>query len=392
MTHPSRAHSDDSFDAETDRRDRADARLSEMIDYLSPMQGAVEMRDLWAALADAVMKTMRADACLISTFDKTNGVLRDVAASVEPPAQLNRIVEEYVVDEFPATAHVLETGQFIEISVNDPAADDRERSLLEDLSFSRLLICRLDIDNKAFGTVEVYRVMDRPFRQGDDRQVATLCEFATNAYARIRLTESLEAHYTETLSALASALEAKDPYTQEHTSRIRELAIALGEAMRVGPDTRRAIALGAILHDVGKIGIADSILLKPDTLSDQEWTTMRQHPLIGEHMLKDIGFVSSALPIIRHHHERWDGRGYPDKLKGEEIPIGARIVAVCDAFDAMTTDRPYRKAMSTEAACAELITHAGTQFDPTCAAIAVQVIGRLGQENLDEHFIRYANA
>jgi hypothetical protein len=389
MAQPLRAYSPENHD---DRRDRADARLSEMIDYLSPMQRAVDLRDLWAALADAVLKTMRADACLISTVDPKKGVLRDVAASVEPPAQLNRIVEEYVVDEFPATKAVLETGRSVEISVNDLAADPGERAILENLSFSRLMICRLDVGDDAFGTVEIYRVMDRPFREGDDRQVATLCEFATNAYKRIQLTESLENHYTETLTALASALEAKDPYTQEHTSRIRELALALGEAMRVSTDTRRALALGAILHDVGKIGIADSVLLKPGPLSEEEWVTMRQHPLIGEHMLKNIGFVQAALPIIRHHHERWDGAGYPDRLKGEEIPIGARIVAICDAFDAMTTDRPYRKAMSFQAACDELIANAGTQFDPTCVALAVQVIRRLGKENVDQHFVRYANA
>jgi hypothetical protein len=390
MAEPLRAYDPEYPD--DDRRDRADARLSEMIDYLSPMQRAVDLRDLWAALADAVVKTMRADACLISTFDSKKGVLRDVAASVEPPARLNRIVEEYVLDEFPATKSVLETGRFVEVSVNDPAADPAERAILENLSFSRLMICRLDVGDERFGTVEIYRVMDRPFRQGDDRQVATLCEFATNAYKRIQLTESLENHYTETLTALASALEAKDPYTQEHTSRIRELALALGEAMRVSTDTRRALALGAILHDVGKIGIADSVLLKPGPLTDEEWVTMRQHPLIGEHMLKNIGFVRAALPIIRHHHERWDGAGYPDRLKGEEIPIGARIVAICDAFDAMTTDRPYRKAMSFQAACDELVANAGTQFDPTCVALAVQVIHRLGQENVDQHFVRYANA
>ena len=394
MVETSRTHSHrGSAHSDPDRRSGwADPRLSELIDYLTPMQTAVDLRDLWASLADAILRTMRADACLISLVNRETGILRDVAASVEPPANLNRIADEYVVADFPATAHVIATGKSIEVSVNDSDADPAERALLIGLSFSRLLICRLDVENEPFGTVEIYRTMDRPFRLGDDRLVATLSEFAANAYKRIQLTETIEKHYTDTLTALASALEAKDPYTQEHMSRIRELAVGLAEAIRVPTEHRQAIALGAILHDVGKIGIADSILLKPQSLTDEEWAKMRQHPLIGEHMLTNIDFVKSALPIIRHHHERWDGMGYPDKLKGQEIPIGARIVAICDAFDAMTTDRPYRKAMSVDDACKELLANAGSQFDPTCVALAVQIINRLGEDRLDEKFVRYATA
>lgn len=370
---------------------RAEPRLSDLIDDLTPMQRAVDVRDLWAGLARALVRTMRADACLISIVDD-DGILRDVAASVVPPALLNHVVEEYVLADYPVTKGVLETGNSVEISINDPDSNQRERTSLADLGFARLMICQLAIDDKPIGILEIYRLLDRPFRQDDDKHVATLCEFATNAYKRIHLTERMEKHYTDTLSALASALEAKDPYTQEHTNRIRELALALGEAMQVPAETRRALSLGAILHDVGKIGIADSILLKPAALTDDEWVVMRRHPIIGERMLRDIEFMRPALPIIRHHHERWDGKGYPDRLKGEEIPVGARIVAVCDSFDAMTTDRPYRKSMSVKAACDELLAHAGTQFDPTCVALAVQVISKMGEDHLDERFVRYASA
>lgn len=371
---------------------RSEPRLTDLIDDLIPMQRAADLRDLWAGLARAIVRTMRADACLVSVVDPDTGLLRDVAASVVPPARLNRIVAEYVIDNFPATKAVLVSGQAIEVSVNDSASDDAERRFLKELGFARVIICQLAIDGQALGTVEAYRLQDRPFRKDDDKHVATLCEFATNAYKRIQLTEKMELHYTDTLSALASALEAKDPYTQEHTSRIRELAVALGEAMQVSAEVRRALHLGAILHDVGKIGIADSILLKPGPLSDDEWHVMRRHPLIGVRMLQDIEFMRPALPIIRHHHERWDGNGYPDRLKGEEIPLGARIVAVCDSYDAMTTDRPYRKAMSVEEACDELLANAGTQFDPACVALAVEVISKMGENHPEERFVRYANA
>jgi HD-GYP domain-containing protein (c-di-GMP phosphodiesterase class II) len=162
--------------------------------------------------------------------------------------------------------------------------------------------------------------------------------------------------------------------------------------MQVPSEVRRAVQLGAILHDVGKIGIADSILLKPGPLTDEEWGVMRTHPEIGERMLQSIEFVHPALPIVRHHHERWDGGGYPDGLGKEDIPLGARIVSVCDSFDAMVSDRPYRKGMPVEYACDELVACAGKQFDPMCVALLVDVISSLGQERLEERFVRYAAA
>jgi HD-GYP domain-containing protein (c-di-GMP phosphodiesterase class II) len=188
-----------------------------------------------------------------------------------------------------------------------------------------------------------------------------------------------------------SALEARDPYTQKHTGRIRDMAMALAGSLQLPGEERRALRLGSILHDVGKIGVPDSILLKPGPLSEEEWEVMRTHPVVGEGMLRGMEFLAPALPIIRHHHERWDGSGYPDGLAGERIPRGARIVAVCDAFDAMTSDRPYRRALDSTAACRELLAQAGKQFDPTSAALLVEIVSDLGEGRLEERFIRYAD-
>ena len=144
------------------------------------------------------------------------------------------------------------------------------------------------------------------------------------------------------------------------------------------------------MHDVGKIGISDTILGKTGALSDEEWELMRKHPVIGERMLTGVDFLKPALPVVRHHHERWDGQGYPDKLSGEEIPLAARIVMVCDAYDAMTSDRPYRKALSVSEACRELFQKSGTQFDPRCAAMLVEVVAEIGERDIEERFVRYA--
>jgi HD-GYP domain-containing protein (c-di-GMP phosphodiesterase class II) len=143
-----------------------------------------------------------------------------------------------------------------------------------------------------------------------------------------------------------------------------EYAVLIARKMGFGGRELSAIRMGAMLHDSGKIGIPDSILRKPGKLTDAEWEIMETHPLKGYEAFKGIGFLDTALPIIRHHHERYDGTGYPDGLAGEEIPIGARIFAVADTFDAMTSDRPYRKAMSTEESVQEIIACSGSQFDP----------------------------
>jgi HD-GYP domain-containing protein (c-di-GMP phosphodiesterase class II) len=193
------------------------------------------------------------------------------------------------------------------------------------------------------------------------------------------------------MEALCSALEARDPHTQAHTGRIRDLSIVLADALQVSSEVRSAVKLGSILHDVGKIGISDSILRKPGPLTDGEWDAMRLHPQIGHDMLRGIEFLEPALPVVLHHHERFDGRGYPWGLTGDAIPMAARIVAVCDAFDAMTCDRIYRSAMPIEQACDEILACAGAQFDPRAAAVLVDVVDRTGTgDAATDMFVRYA--
>ena len=166
------------------------------------------------------------------------------------------------------------------------------------------------------------------------------------------------------VAALANAVEAKDSMTEHHCQRLAGLAHLLATAAELDPVSVKGVVFGALLHDIGKIGVSDVILKKPGALTKDEWLQMRQHPLIGEQICRPLASSREFAPIVRHHHERWDGRGYPDRLKGEEIPIGARIVGLVDAFDAIVHDRPYRDARSLEGAVAELAADAGRQFDP----------------------------
>jgi len=191
--------------------------------------------------------------------------------------------------------------------------------------------------------------------------------------------ELLQSAYMETVSALASALESKDTGTRAHSQRVQSYAVALAETVGVEAVVRDpSTPYGFLLHDVGKIGIPDGILQKPGPLSAAERRRMQTHTVLGEAMLSGVAFLKGeGLKVVRSHHERWDGRGYPDGLAGDAIPLGARIFAVADTLDAMTSHRPYRRAMSWQAARTEILAQGKRQFDPQIVDAFVETEGRL---------------
>jgi HD-GYP domain-containing protein (c-di-GMP phosphodiesterase class II) len=195
---------------------------------------------------------------------------------------------------------------------------------------------------------------------------------------RIELVDRLEAAWLGTAEALAAALEAKDSYTADHASSIADVAVAVGEEFGLEGDALRDLRYGAIFHDIGKIAIPDAILNKPGPLTPAEFEVIKRHPIVGEQILAPVPFLEQVRRVVRHDHERWDGHGYPDGLKGRQIPIGARIVLVVDAFHAMVSDRSYRKGMSEESARVELRSNAGTQFDPDVVDAFLRVLDRRG--------------
>jgi hypothetical protein len=170
--------------------------------------------------------------------------------------------------------------------------------------------------------------------------------------------------FTQTIGALAEAVDKRDPFTSKHSQRVRTISVDIGRQMRVSAGELEALEWGGLLHDVGKIGVPDNVLLKQGKLTREERITMNAHPVLGAQIIGPVDRLAPELPVIRHHHEWYNGSGYPDRLMGDEIPKLARILHVADAFEAMTADRPYRKALSTEQALAELRKFAGVQFDP----------------------------
>ena len=188
-----------------------------------------------------------------------------------------------------------------------------------------------------------------------------------------------ERTYDTTLQALSNALDVRDSETEGHSRRVVEYMELIIAELPVAPDHLATLRRGALLHDIGKIGVPDNVLRKPAALSEAEWVVMKRHPEHGARIISQIPFLEDVSRIVRHHHERWDGKGYPDGIAGAAIPLGARIFAVADSFDAMTSDRPYRRAMSVEEARAEVARCRGTQFDPDI----VDAFARVPVERLD---------
>lgn len=182
------------------------------------------------------------------------------------------------------------------------------------------------------------------------------------------------------IAALANAVEAKDATTELHCQRLAGMAHQLGMQAGLEPAALKGLVFGALLHDIGKIGVSDAILTKAGPLSPEEWAEMRHQPLIGERICEPLATADQYAPIVRHHHERWDGTGYPDGLRGEEIPLGARIVGIVDAYDAIIHDRPYRPARSIPDALEEVSREAGRQFDPVLVPLFLPIAEQEGLE------------
>jgi len=204
---------------------------------------------------------------------------------------------------------------------------------------------------------------------GHQRQLERYAADLRESYRRERArSQQLRRSYKATVRALSNAVEARDAYTGMHAERVAAYGLAIARAAGIDVADEPQLEFGFLLHDIGKVGVSDAILFKPAELSPDEFRHVAKHAEIGSKILRHVDFLEEATLIVRHHHERWDGTGYPDGLEGEQIPLAARVFAVADTLDALTTDRPYRDAVGWEQARAEIRRGSGTQFDPAVIA------------------------
>ncbi len=206
------------------------------------------------------------------------------------------------------------------------------------------------------------------------QEIRELAEFYNRAAVSVRAaSDNLEAAYLEFVGSLANALDARDRYTAGHSWRVSQLSCAIASAMQFAPEEVNRLRIGALLHDIGKIGVADNVLQKPGRLTNEEFELVKQHPVIGRRILEGVQGFTSFLPAVELHHENWDGTGYPHGQSGEDTPVDARIIHVADAYDAMTTHRSYRRGLTHQQAVAELVRFAGVQFDPRIVEVFVSL-------------------
>lgn len=242
-----------------------------------------------------------------------------------------------------------------------------------DLAVEALKRGASDFITKPFFIADIIKCIDFVNKKRElDRQKREL--FITLEMKIFERTRELESVYVEVLSSLAQVLETRDFSTFGHCKRVSHYSRQIADELGLPTDEKRHLEIGALLHDVGKVGISDVILLKPDSLNSEEWDNLKSHPVKGVEILKPLTYLEPSLPGILHHHENFDGTGYPGGLKGKAIPLNARIIAVADAWDVMRSDRPYRKALDKETAKKELNNFAGIQFDPEIVSIFMKML------------------
>jgi len=316
--------------------------------YLDPTEQLHILLDMATALA-------RADRGVVMLMEDVFGPLK-VKASVGRPygeegeEALTRVAR-WVVDH----SEVLH----LERGMEDPRFDDVEMKV--EASITAPLLVR----DKVIGVMSVATA--KPGEHYSKNDVDMFGNFATQAAVSVENTQlyaRLQAAHLGTISSLAAVIEARDPYTIGHSARVTQYAVAIAEVMSLPAEDIEEIRLASLLHDVGKIGVPDRILGKTESLTEEEYSAIKMHPTMSVKIIEPLPHLAKIIPVVYHHHERYDGTGYVEGMAGDKIPLGSRIIAAADAFEAMTSDRPYRQAISREQAMAALRENAGTQFDP----------------------------
>ena len=336
------------------------------------MAGALDAKQLMRSVVDELQSTFDLYLVEIQRLD-SDGVLRIVAAA-GPLAAADQgfLIAEQPIDQgvngrvarTGATALIVETR-----AARDYLARDSETDPRSELSVP------ISVDGRTWGVLSLEEVRPGAFDTGDASLMRTVASQLGVALHRIAIYGELEEALVTTLSVLSASMELRDPYTAEHERAVAGLAVRTAAELELDPAQVQAIRYAALSHDIGKISVPTEILNKPGSLADAEWEVMRRHTIVGAEVLARIPFFGAVHPLVRSHHERWDGRGYPDGLHAGEIPLGARILAVCDSYNAMVTRRSYRPAMSDAEALDELRRCRDAQFDGEVLAAFERTLG-----------------
>ena len=341
------------------------SRLSALNKMGVALNSTLDLESLFETMIRRALEAVGADVGYILLYDFEHGTLK-VGGAVGLFDLVNRETR-LPLRPGGVTYWVIQKRQPLLI---EKAANNREFSPVSSLGYTRdTLICApLIVKDEIIGTITLANKGDlSSFKEQDLELLTTIAAQASVAIKNVHLYEDQQTTYLNTMQALVSAVEASDPYTRGHSERVTRYAQILGRQLNLSSDAFKRLERASILHDIGKIGIDVAVLHKEGVLSASDVDILQQHPLIGTRILEPISFLGTVRQIIAQHHERYDGMGYPFRVKGDDILLEARIIAVVDTYDAMTSDRPYRKALSHEIAVAEIKKYSGTQFDPYVA-------------------------
>ncbi len=378
------AHLAESFNQMTDSlKERSESltkkvlELATLYEMSRALGSTLDMETLLESVLDSALRIFDLDCGYVTLLDQETGRL-ELKAWRAPGAErpdeeaLRSSMSEWVARE----------GRPL---IFNPTLGDQGSDEVDSVTGALAALCVPLISGEGVLGAIIVGSHDPEFRftSDDVRLLSTIANHVTIAIGNIELFASLQDAYLSTVKSLAAAVDAKDTYTRGHSDRVAQYADLLAEEIGLSPEQRTALRMAAYLHDIGKIGVKEEILLKPGRLTDDEMAQMRHHPLIGANILKPVGFPWPITPIVRHHHERWDGNGYPAGLKGEEIPLLARILTVADAYEAMIADRPYRRGRTSEEGLEELRNCAGKQFDPDLVEAFIHAVKtRMAEEEV----------
>ena len=346
-------------------RERKVVELDNLLKATEAIASAMQLDPLLDTIMELGVKVMDAEGCSVLLVDEKKKKLQFVAASGAKKEEVKKLSLDMGEG---AAGWVAQNDQ--SLLIEDVSQDTRfskkvDKTLGQE---TKSLICvPLKVKERTIGVMEVINKKgNRTFNQSDMVLFKPLSAQAAVAIERARLYEDLEDMFLSTVKSLAAAIDAKDPYTRGHSERVTRFSILIARELGLDDKTQRDVQLCGLLHDVGKIGVPISILRKKDKLTDEDWKHIRRHPVLGAEIISPITQLKELVRNVRYHHERYDGKGYPDNLKGEDIPLISRILAVADTFDALTSERPYRNGLSDKAALEEMEVVKGTQLDPAC--------------------------
>ncbi len=363
---------------------QSNQRLNLLIDMIGKVSGTLDRSQLLQIVPEQAARLTNAERSSLFLVDSTTNELGFHSSYYQPAAQVSAASPAGRQQQLNKLIFSLKAGQS-----NPPSLAEQGKKSPEGFGFAtRSAITvplneiniapseRKDQTDTTIGGLTVLKMRGEAFDEEDVQLLETLAHQASIFLQAAELYENINDLFLDVIKALVAAIDAKDRSTQGHSVRVLDLAVAIAQELGLDPNTVSDIRIGSLLHDVGKIGISDQILSKPGRLTPEEFKIMKKHPLYGRQIMSQVRVLQSALPGIAEHHERLDGSGYPYGLMGDQISIAGRVIAVADVFDALTSDRPYRKGVSVQAALSYLNEESGKLFDRACVQALTQIIER----------------